>query len=233
MEDRLKKIQSTGYWRVNIRPTRFEQARIHSLTKCRDILTNSVVHLRGLDYPYLNNKETTNGEDWVESGCDSGGLIEYWRFYQSGQFIHHFAFREDYELSSNVLSRLERLEPSPTGRYLSILSSLYRVTEIFEFAARLASKDLLSPTAEISIKLIGTEGRRLFFWNPGRLLSRAYICKIPEMTFSKTYSFSDLLAQANEFALDTTVAIFERFNWMEVPRGMFSEEQKKFLERRL
>jgi len=232
MEERLKKIQSKGYWRVNIRPTRFEQARIPTLAKCREIVRNSVVQLRGWDYPHLDPKETTNGEDWVESGCDFQGLIEYWRFYQSGQFVHHFAHREDYELDSKTLQRLSVSTPS-SRRYLSILSSLYRVTEIFEFAARLASKDVLSPAAEISIKLTGTEGRQLFFWEPGRDLRRAYICRIREIPWSKTFPVHDLLAQANEFALDTTVAIFERFNWMEVPRGMFSEEQKKFLERRL
>lgn len=231
MEDRLKKIHSKGHWRVNIHPTRFERSRIPTLTKCREILRNSVVQLRGWDYPHFDYDETTNGEDWIESSCDFQGLIEYWRFYQSGQFIHHFAFREDYELDPNKLSM--DVPPSPSGRYLSILSSLYRVTEIYEFAARLASKSVLSPAVEISIKLVGTKERQLFFWNPGRYLRKAYICQIPEMTLTNTYSMPDLLSHANELALDATGWIFERFNWAEVPRGVLSEDQKKLLERRL
>jgi len=231
MEERLKKIHSTGYWRVNIRPTLFEQTRIPSLKTCREIIESSIVRLSGWDYPYLDPEETANGDDWIQSGRDHGRYVEYWRFYQSGQFIHHFACFEDFTNPSELSQYIEK--PSPSGRYLSILSTLYKVTEIFEFAARLASKNILSPETEISIKLVGTEGRQLFFWSRSRHQPIDYICKIPEITFSKIYQTVELLASASDLALDTTVYIFERFNWMSVPRGLLTEEQKKLLERRL
>jgi len=231
MEERLKKIHSTGYWRVNIRPTQFDQFRIPSLRECREIVESSIVRLSGWDYPYLDPKETANGNDWIQSGRDFGRYVEYWQFYQSGQFIHHFACFEDFTNPEELLLYIER--PSPSGHYLSILSTLYKVTEIYEFAARLASKDILSTEAEISIKLVGMDGRQLFFWSRSRYLSMDYICRIPEITFFKTYQISDLLTSASEFALDATVYIFERFNWTFIPRSLLAEEQKKLLERRL
>ena len=231
MEERLKKIYSTGYWRVNIRPTRFEQTRIPSLKTCHEIIESSIVRLSGWDYPYLDPEETANGDDWIQSGRDHVRYVEYWRFYQSGQFIHHFACFEDLTNPSEMSQYIEK--PSPSGRYLSILSTLYKVTEIFEFAARLASKNILSPKAEISIKLVGMDGRQLFCWSRSRYLSMDYICRIPEITFFETYQISDLLTSAREFALDATVYIFERFNWTFIPRSLLAEEQKKLLERRL
>ncbi len=232
MTERLNKIHSTGYWRVNIRPTSFEETRIDSLAACREIVEHSSVQLRGWDYPHVDQRELANGEDWVESGADFRGNVEYWRFYQSGQFVHHFACREDHELDPNELPPGVH-EPSPSRRYLSILSSLYTITEIFEFTARLASRGVLSPQALISIKLVGTEGRQLFFWDAGRHLSRDYICRIPEMTFSTTYAEAELLAQASELALGTTAWIFERFNWTPVPTGVLARDQRNLLERRL
>ncbi len=103
MTERLDKIHSTGYWRVHIRPTQFETTRVESLARCHEILGDSSVRLRGWDYPHLGHRELANGEDWVESGADFRGHVEYWRFYQSGQFVHHFAFEEDYELDPDSL----------------------------------------------------------------------------------------------------------------------------------
>jgi hypothetical protein len=221
MEERLAKIHSTGYWRVNIRPTKFESERIPSLAKCRDILQTSIVQLRGWDYPHLDNTETANGQDWVESGCDFLSHIEYWRLYQSGQFVHQFACIEDHEASSAHIRGLE------------VISTLYTVTEIFEFAGRLAIRGVFSPEAEMSITLAGMEGRKLFLWSPERSLNRLYVCCIPEIAFSKTFTEAEISARASELALDTTVWIFERFNWIEVPRQVLAEDQKRFLERRL
>ncbi len=232
MTERLDKIQSTGYWRVSLRPTRGDEGRIPALSWCRESLAQSSVHLRGWDYPHVGHRELANGQDWVESGADFHGHVEYWRFYQSGQFVHHFAFEEDYELDPDQLPPGIR-EPSPSRRYSSILSALYRITEVFEFAARLASKNVLSPEAEISIKLAGTEGRQLFFWDLGRSLHDDYICNIPEITLSDTYSEDELLARADQLALTTTGGLFERFNWAQVPLRVFAQDQANLLERKL
>jgi len=232
MEERLKKIHSKGYWRVNIRPTRFEKTCIPNLTECRQIIKTCQVRLRGWFYPHLDRNETVNGEDWVESGCDSMDKVEYWRFHQSGQFIHHFACIEDHTVDPKKV-RMASITKLSSGRYLSIVSTLYRITEIFEFAARLSSKGVLSPAAEISISLVGTEGRQLSFSDHSRLLYDEYICGIPKMAFQETYREAELIARRSEFAMDTTTWIFTRFNWTTIPRSVLAEDQNRLLERRL
>jgi len=44
-DELLKKIHSEGYWRVNIRPTRFEKERIGSLAECKEVVEACQVQL--------------------------------------------------------------------------------------------------------------------------------------------------------------------------------------------
>jgi hypothetical protein len=239
---RMGKIKSTGYWRVNIRPTKFEKTRIDSPDHCWKLVELCRVYLRGWDYPHMEEK--TIGEDWVQSGVDldTFGHVELWRFYQSGQFIHYFSCLEDYrEKEVNTLikgSRAGRLLQKGAldqGRYsgLSVLSTLYRVTEIFEFAARLAQREVLQPSLEISIKLVGMENRTLFFWDPGRQLLDAYFPQINEILFEKKLSIGESIAESHANALDATIYIFGKFRWLSPSRQILAEDQRKFLERRL
>jgi hypothetical protein len=217
----LEKIHSRGYWRVLIRPSRHEENRIPSLSKCWRVLEDSVVQLRGWDYPHVHGEHRINRQHWIESSVDwEYGHIEYWRFYQSAQFIHHFAMREDYEAASKDL------------RGLDFINTVYTFTEIFEFAARLAAKELLSPSAVISVELHGCDGRQVISWDRGRYL-RNHVSAEPAIRVSRVASDSALLAESPHFAIEASMFVFERFNWMDAPTGMLEEEQARLLERRL
>ena len=237
IQERLDKIHSTGYWRINIRPTVYESDRIPSLSKLRETIEACKVTLRGWDFPHLDHQETVNGDNWIESGAEFGDIIEYWRFYQSGQFIHHSAMSEDY-----VIEKIERtvfsLGKSPTNRYLNILDTLFTLTEVFEFVARLYAKGIYAEPVHLSIKLVRTNGRLLFFWHSERnfFLRGQYICHIDEINYptkQMTFSAEDILSKAPELAFDATVSIFERFNWNMVPAESLKGDQKKLVERRL
>jgi hypothetical protein len=215
----LTKIHDKGYWRVAIVPARYERQRIPSLSKCQEIVEAASVRLRGWDYPHID-RNVRNRQSWVESWIDwIHGHLEYWRFYQSGQFVHHFAMREDYEDSSADV------------RGLDFLNSLYTFTEIFEFAARLAAREALTSGATISVTLHGTNGRRIISWDRRRHLFHDYVAADREITFDGEFSEQMLLANAAHMALDATRHVLERFN-SPVPSGLI-DEQTKFLERRL
>ena len=218
VKQRMEKIRSTGYWRVNIHPTKFERSRIDSLGRCWELVESCRVYLRGWDYPAVSEKEKAFGEDWVQSGADFRGMVEQWRFYQSGQFIHYFSCSEDYRDASDGLS---------------VISTLYRVTEIFEFAARLAQTEVLEPRLQILIKLVHMKGRRLFNWDPARYLRKEFICGIDEIPIEKEFSAPEIIAAGHDEALDATLYIFERFGWLNPSRQILAEDQRKFLERRL
>jgi hypothetical protein len=219
--DLLEKIHSRGYWRVLIRPTRHLENRFPSLSECRRILEESVVRLRGWDYPHIHDEHIVNRQNWIESGVDwEYGHIEYWRFYQSAQFIHHFAMREEYEAASR------------DAKGLDFINTVYTFTEIFEFAARLAAKDLLSPSAEIGVELHGCDGRRIISWDRGRYV-RDHVSSEPVISVSQVVSDRTLLTESARLAIDASMFVFERFNWMDAPRGILGEEQAKLLDRRL
>ena len=216
----IEKIHSTGYWRVNFRPIQFKKDLVSTLAECKELVRDSIVSLRGWDYPHWDREESGNGQDWVESGCDWMSHIEYWRFYQSGQFIHHSALHEDHDYSDKNI--------------LSIVSTVYLMTEIFEFAARLSAKGIYAEGVEVSISLHNTQDRKLTILDPRRApLHDEYICKIGTILFQRTVSQDEILGKSRRLALDTIEYIFERFNWTNIPKHVMAEDQAKLLERRL
>lgn len=220
---RLQKIHEKGYWRVRIWPTEFHKNLISSLEQCRKTLRSSVVSLRGWDYPSFFDEEVAKGLDWVQGGADFAPYVEFWRFYQSGQFVHHFAMREDYEDPPQRVGSEQK--------FLDVSLALFRATEIFEFATRLASH-IPVPRVDISIELVGTYGRVLKHRsNPFRPASHE--CRIPLIQFEAAYETIELLGNSGGLALGAAKSIFERFNWNSIPEKILAEDQRKFLERRL
>lgn len=238
MNDRIDKIKSGAYWRVNIRPTTFKKDRVNSLSEARRIVEACSVKLRGWTYPQITPEETKSGADWVQSGCDLEEFIEYWRFYQSAQFIHYFSVVEDYpEVKERAMARVTGgmgfgTSRQPSG-YISVFSTLFRIAEIYEFAMRLAQKDIMAQGVYISIKLHGITNYQLFTWDPERYLPRTFVAAIGEIPLESTMGIEELLAKGHDEAINQTIHLFERFNWVDPPRTIMVEEQKKLLERRL
>ena len=102
--------------------------------------------MRGWPYPHANEDRIKNGDDWIECECNSHEIREYWRFYQSGQFVHYFSVLEDYVPEAAKIAQALGWRPSEkVSGYLEILSTLFRVTEIYEFASRLTQNKVMSP----------------------------------------------------------------------------------------
>lgn len=235
----INKIKEKGYWKVVIRPIDFKKDLIPDVYDCKKIIESSIVSLRGWNYPHIH-RDGINicGNDSIESYCDwkGGGYFEYWRFYQSGQFAHYFSMREDYRISDKKIKQIQSYHDTISTRFLSILSTLYSVTEIFEFAQRLAAKNALGKSVEVIIELGNVYGRELFFWDSySRYLSRSYTCRFREehIVEKRVVSKEKLIASSDKLALDVCMNIFKKFNWPEPPIKVFEEDQRKFLERRL
>lgn len=232
----VQKIKAGPYWRVNIRPSQFNREKIQSLSEIRKLLEKCRVSLRGWDFPHIDDRKTTYGQDWVQSECEFDDIKEYWRFYKSAQFIHYFSVYEDYYMKSKQSSLSSMGEyknlDHPSG-YVEILVTIFRMTEIYEFAMRLAQKGVYDKGVSISITLSGIKNYRLFFSNSLRVLFRPYISTINQITLDSKMSTEELLAKGHDEAIEKSIQIFESFSWLEPPRNIFIEDQKKFLERRL
>lgn len=228
-DELLNRIRATGYWRVNLRPSVYEPVRFPRLADCWDAVESAKVSLRGWDYPDIDDSIHGNMANWIESGSDFGEHVEYWRLYQSGQFVHYFAMFEDYrEVPWTSTAYPGRGKPD---KYLEILNTLLRMTEIFEFAARLAQRNVLSPDVVLNLSLHGTSGRQLVYWDLSRFVRRAYTCTIPEIQFERTHRQAELMAGVEELSRSAAVHFFERFNWVQPPAELFAADQRRLLTR--
>lgn len=230
-EEVLKKISERGYWKVNIRPLEYKAQKINSLSSLKEIINKCQVRYRGWPYPIV--KEMFSGKDFIWGEVDWQNHIEYWRLYQSLQFLHYFALHEDWEDKVEHFLGGKIANPRKTGSGLSIISSLYSITEIFEFITKYIQKTSFESGIKIKIDLEGTMDRKLFFYDPRRRLHREYICKIPEITYENTFSFEDFLSNSQKHAIDCSVYIFESFNWDNVPKEFLNNEQEAFLGKKV
>jgi hypothetical protein len=235
----IDKIKSRGYWRVIIKPTKFNKNSIPSLDECRQLIEESKVDLRGWDYPHLPRlgEGLVKGVDWIEASTESMiwiPITEYWRFYQSGQFAHLINCEEDWVSRDQLQIQNWRNLPLPE-RVLSISNTVYRVTEIYEFAARLATKEIFSSDLSITVELHGMKDRGLVITARMRApLLENYICRVNDLPYPpKVVSIETLLAQSSELAFENIVWFFERFNWQNIPVHVIRDDQRRLLERRL
>lgn len=229
------KIKEAPHWRVTIRPGTHAEERIRTLGECWRLVETSRVSLRGWDYPHLNYEHRQNGNDWVASWAEYRSHREYWRFYQSGQFLHLFSFNEDhYREKAETKARPDvpaLSNYSPSG-YLDAISALWTVTEIFEFAARLAQKADFGDVVSIAIHMVDAKDRVLYVSDPARDFSRPYVATESTVGREWTVNTRELLGGASDLSLNATEWFFERFQWTDLPRQVLANEQRRLLERR-
>ena len=236
-------VLESPHWRVNIRPGIYEPELIASLGACFELVQSTKLSLRGWDYPHLSHRpnQRGTGNRWVASWSSFLGHVEYWRLYQSGQFIHLFAVREALvaewhaQLRAAAISHASDRADVDWDRvpgYFSLLSFLYTVTEIFEFAARLAHRGVYTSTIAVTIELKKVRG---FVLTPD--LDRAWsdIRAASEDQIGRAWLIEnrELISASSEVSLRATTWFFERFGWLEPSVQVLRRDQEKFLAGRL
>ena len=207
-----EKIKTRGYWRVLIRPSTFESERISNILRLEKILSKLAVSLRGWDYPHIDTEtRPLIGNSWIEQEIDWEMYVESWRFYQSGQFIHHSGFTEDWYQQARRLGPHPEVNPGAT---LGAKSALFRLIEIFEFAQRFAFSEVGDATIHVEIQLCGLSGRALTADSDHHLsLFDNYVANLSEYGWSEYIERSQLAADARSLAIGHAQKLFQRFGW--------------------
>jgi hypothetical protein len=230
------------HWRINLRPAEYQEELIPTLFKCFEVIEKNKLSLRGWDYPHLSNYDTERGygKNWVASWSDFMNNYEYWRFYQSGQFIHLMSVREATEpawrekLEANMRSHLacmRDLDWNNVPGFIDIINFVYNVTEIYEFAARLCQSQVYTGRVTIKIEIKGIRGFILAApWE--RVWHSYYAANQDVLIRSSEFETDQLVAASKEKALKTITWFFERFGWLNPSEDAIAHDQEKLLKGR-
>jgi hypothetical protein len=214
-------VREMPHWRVNFRPEKYQSEAIPRIHDLFELVESTAVSFRGWNYPHVSSRasERAIGSDYVASWADFMGHIEYWRFYQSGQFIHLFSVPE----VANQDWRRKYAHIEAPGIF-SVKNFLFTFTEIFEFAARLAQKHSYSGKLRISIDINQIRGFVLVT-DFDRIMTQRY--ETHEETLGKKWEIetSNLILDSPKLALDATTWFLQRFGWRNPPRAVLESDQ--------
>lgn len=232
MKDGLtEQIKSHGHWRINFVPKRYSQ-RLKGVQECRALVEKNAVHLRGWDYPHFprrtgDDMAIDNGDGFAQGWVSWENHIEFWRMYESGQFIHYLALREDWMEEQQVLqSHWADERDLKRGEWLTLKGTLWQITEIFEFLSRLTKEGIYDEGVNVSIKLNKTRGRELTIEDPGRIpFSQPRKTEAESINYEKDYAKEELL-DVKTISKDVIRHFFDRFGW-DPPEEQLDKDQKE------
>ena len=168
----------------------------------------------------------------LESSVDFGSNKEFWTMFLNGHFYHIFACREDWLSEAAAILVKHKFSDTEPNKVLGFVMTIYSLTEIFEFAIRLAQKEVLGNSVKISVTLHNMQNRSLTNFDPRRLpFFTLYTCKEKTIPLNCVLSIDDLISKGHEKAVDFAIKIFHLFNWLNVRKESILEEQKKFLDK--
>ncbi len=242
IESLPEKIKKSPHWRVNFRPTS-HKTRFENPSDAFNLLQQSQVRLRGWPYPFVSDdsREKVRAKEYIASGSDFGGHVEYWRMYYSGQFINLFTVREKVDQSwdeklrkeaNQLMLRPADLNVADIPGFINIINLLYHFTEIFEFVSRLCSKKLYDMNLEIIVELHKAKGFALIAEFP-KFWSSHYPATTDPITKSTIFESEQLLTRSAKFALDWAIYFFDQFGWDNPPVEVLRGDQQKFLSGRI
>src|SRR3990172_296768 len=227
----IDKIKSKGYWEINIRPVVYNEQRVEKRS-LRELVRSSKVELRGWDYPPFRDSggDPYPIQNGIEKFIDWSNNIEFWRMTQSANYYHLLAIEEDW-MEPAGLKYMHHLK---NQKWIGVLGALYTVTEIFEFAKRLASHNIFDDSMTVDIKLHDLQDRKLIVESFDRVPLYDKVAKISEpWGFNKEILVADLLSKSAQFALDAFADLVFLFDWVNIPIDSIKNDQQKFLQGRI
>lgn len=218
-----EKIRSRGHWQVVIRPLQFLEKRIPEIHALFPIVEKASVHLRGWDFPHVDPHTQPHIDvDWVGQESEWQHHLEIWRLYQSGQFLDISGMHYDWRNQSEWFPASKGWKPN---EILGVVDAVYRFTEIFEFAARLALTEAGDEQMHIEVIVGSLKGRRLWVDDRGRTPFFAeYRASLDEFPYRAQIPRSELAANPRDLALKAARELFWRFGW-EAPIEILRELQ--------
>lgn len=207
-----EKARHRGFWRVSIHPQRYVPNRVPNIMALTPIMRAAAVQYRGWPYPsVLARKEAVIGTDWIEVEIDERIHVEHWRFHQSGHFTQVMGFWEDW-YEQDVLTRPNEMPVA--NETFGVDFAVGTLTEIFEFASRLAASEAGADAMVIHIAAHRLKGRRLTLPPNRAPFLSPYVANIESFEFPPvTVERDALLSDPRRPAVDAAGEVLKRFGW--------------------
>ena len=229
----LKEIREGAYWRVLQRPRRFVRERL-PLTKCREIVERSTVALRGWDYPHMNFEEVEWLDDSLSCNTSFHYFREFWRFFQSGQFVFLRRFKEDFfEAEARGKAAMQGIfvpEGIVPSGFSSIVEMIYCVTEFLDFSAQVARRIAPEESIYLEVSMNAVNHRVLYLdHESGRTFNRVLVATAPTLTWKQDLSPSELTVNHDAIAIEAVGHLLKRFAWSDWRKSeeFLREEQSR------
>lgn len=223
MSELTEKIRSRGHWRLLIRPEQYLSNRV-PYEALADVVRSVEVGMRGWNFPHFT-EPLNYGADWVGQESQFHHHLEAWRFFTSGQFADLIAFGSDWRDESELHPPPPDWQP---GTHMPVWESLFRFTEIFELAARLALSRAGDDRMLVRIETHGLKGRALVAGDPNRaMLVRPYVAAIDSLPFEGQYRRDDLVSRARGEAVRAARELCLRFGWTAVTEDLLADYQRE------
>jgi hypothetical protein len=234
--DELKnEINKLGNITVIFEPNFFNENLIPK-RELQNILEKSKVSLRGWDFPHISSNDKDDGKrPYFISGngiefydcLSSFGVMEIFRFYQSGQFLAKFVLYED------TIGKVREKEIK-TGEYIDFLSLIYRITEISIFIKNLVENTEIEG-GNLIIELNNVKGRRMdsiFSTNIFPFFAN-YISGMNKIITNLKFSREEILNDSLSISRKLIGDIFTDFNWTNYSEQMIQTHQNNLINRKI
>lgn len=235
-EGLIERIKSRGYWRINFQPM-VAKTKLATMQDCSQVVERNSVKLRGWDFPVFPRGVSPErgglqacGE-YFEGWVDWEYFLEFWRMYRSGQLLSYLGNRLDWMEDADRRARgVSQVKP---GAHLAVEDTIYLLTEVYEFLARLTRAGLYDEGVRVSVSCHNLASRSLFIEDPARMpFSIERRTGAPDFTRVEELTKSAILERPQDLALKTILALFDVFEWNPSPEQI-AKDQEKLLTRRL
>lgn len=237
-DELIEVIKSKGYWRILFQP--IKEYTIEPLSQVKQLVEKNSVSLRGWDYPHIPRRQDDNtsldvGENFWQGWINwpEYAHFEFWRFFQSGQFVHYTEVSEDWREGTVYHNFWDGDKTITSGELLGVVGTIFLFTEIYQFLSKLTKDGIYPSGVTVNISLNNTASRKLYVDSPGRtpfIQDKKTIS--PKIEFNKTYSKKEALEMPKELAREAILYLFDRFNWQPAEEQI-DADQEKFLQRKI
>lgn len=225
-EEVIAEIRTRGFWRLVVRPTRYDEVAV-ARNELEAILARSSVSLRGWDFPHISHREPVTREiNGISQITRWEHYREYWKFFRSGQFIYLGGFADDWRDQSSLWPGTY----SETHRRLGFINTICRLTEMFEFSARLALTEAGGPAIQIEVELAGLSHRQ--FYMDGR--DRVPFHERPSMQEDRWATAwhgdrDELVSQRSTLAVEPLTDLFDLYG-LDIQPEVIEYHQQRLLQ---